>query len=305
MKNENAINNRYEFVMLYDVENGNPNGDPDADNMPRMDPETGRGIVTDVCIKRKIRNAVLIRQDGKEGFDIYIRQNAILKEISQYGIDKAKDAPKDEKNDTFRNAMMDKFYDIRTFGAVMPQKKGSIVSNTAGQVRGPVQIAFGQSVEPIFSRVVSITRMAVEDEKELKKKEEVKDDEGGKNNITMGRKAIVPYALYRQEGYISANLAQTVTGFSENDLEVFWDAIIHMFDEDRSAARGKMALRELFVFKHENPLGNAPAHKLFDRIKVKRKKGVSVARKYTDYAMDDIGSMPRGVELIRKYRDDE
>ena len=303
-KYENAIDNRYEFVMLYDVENGNPNGDPDADNMPRMDPETGHGIVTDVCIKRKIRNAILVRKEGEKGFDIYIRQNAILKNVSQYGIKQAESSSGD-KNEAFRYAMTENFFDIRAFGAVMPQKKGSIVSNTAGQVRGPIQIAFGQSVEPITPRTISITRMAVEDEKALKKKEEIKDEESAKNNITMGRKSIVPYALYKQEGYISANLAQKVTGFSENDLEVFWDAVIHMFDEDRSAARGKMALRELIIFKHESPLGNAPAHKLFDKIIIERKDGISVPRKYADYKIIIDEQMPVGVELIRKYRDDE
>ena len=296
---ENAIKNRYEFVLLYDVENGNPNGDPDAGNMPRIDPETGQGIVTDVCIKRKIRNAIQVRYGAKEGFDIYIRQDAVLNHQDQVGMDAIEGIDKKEKSKRsvgFRDAMCQKFFDIRAFGAVMTTatKKENKLINSAGQVRGPIQIAFGRSIEPIMSREITITRMAVTNEKDAESKSQ-----------EMGRKAIIPYGLYRQEGYISANLAQTVTGFSDDDLNVFWDALIHMFDEDRSAARGKMALRELIVFKHESHLGNAPAHKLFEKVVVKRANDVAVPRKYADYEVTIDGTLPAGVELIKKYSDNE
>ena len=293
---ENAISNRYEFVLLYDVENGNPNGDPDAGNLPRLDPETGHGIVTDVCIKRKIRNCVELYYGGEPGFDIYVRQDAILNLQDQKGLEAVKDIKdKKEKSQGFRSEMCRRFFDIRTFGAVMTTAaKDTTLSNVAGQVRGPVQIAFGYSVEPIMPREITITRMAVTNEKDAERK----DNE-------MGRKAIVPYGLYRQEGYISANLARTVTGFSNSDLEKFWEAIIHMFDDDRSAARGKMALRALIVFKHDSPLGNAPAHKLFDRVNVSRKDSVTVPRAYSDYIVKvDETNLPNGVTVEFKYRDD-
>ena len=296
---ENAINNRYEFVLLYDVENGNPNGDPDAGNMPRIDPETGHGIVTDVCIKRKVRNCILTRRGNEPGFDMYIRQDAVLREQDEVGADAADSSDKKDKNKrsiAFREAMCQNYFDIRTFGAVMTAAaKDTTLRNSAGQVRGPVQIAFGKSVEPIMPREITITRMAV-----------TKKEDAEKKTQEMGRKAVIPYGLYRQEGYISANLARAVTGFSDDDLEVFWEGLIHMFDDDRSAARGKMALRELVVFKHKCPLGNAPAHKLFELINVSRKAGVSVARSYKDFDFSiDESCLPSGVELIRKYRDDE
>jgi len=293
---ENAIGNRYEFVMLYDVENGNPNGDPDAGNLPRLDPETGHGIVTDVCIKRKIRNCVETRYGSRPGFDIYVRQDAILNNQDKRGLEAVKDIKdKGKKSQGFRAAMCEMFFDIRTFGAVMvTAATDKTLSNVAGQVRGPVQLAFGRSIEPIVPREVTITRIAITTE-----------EKGATASTEMGRKAIVPYGLYRQDGYISANLARTITGFSEADLEVFWESVIHMFDDDRSAARGKMALRALIAFKHDTPLGNAPAHKLFDRVKVSRRDGIPVPRKFSDYAIIlDTDNLPTGVAVIRKYLDD-
>ena len=293
----NAIANRHEFVMLYDVENGNPNGDPDAGNLPRIDPETGHGIVTDVCIKRKIRNYVQLLHGGKPGYDIYIKQEAILNEQDKRGLAKAgKSNDKKERSLGFRAAMCETFYDIRAFGAVMTTAaKDDTLANSAGQVRGPVQISFGRSVEPIVPREITITRVSVTTEKDAEKK-----------TNEMGRKAIVPYGLYVQEGYVSANLARAVTGFTDGDLEVLWDAIVHMFDDDRSAARGKMALRALIVFKHDSPLGSAHAHKLFERVKVARKEGVAVPRKYADYEVSiDADGLPEGVAIEYKYDDND
>jgi len=307
----NAIQNRYEFVILYDVENGNPNGDPDAGNMPRIDPETGCGIVTDVCIKRKIRNCVEMLYGGTPGYEIYIRQDATLnhndlvagealgvkpelekiqkaqgKEAKKEGALLKKTHPNIDKS--IRDFMCRHFFDIRAFGAVMTTfVKGAL---NCGQVRGPVQLTFGKSIDPVISKDVSITRVAITTEEDASKKE-----------TEMGRKSIVPYGLYRQEGYISANLARKVTGFSDDDLEKFWQALIHMFDDDRSAARGKMALRELIVFKHDSPLGNAPAHKLFDLVSVERNAGDEVPRCYNDYAVTiDENTIPSGVSLERK-----
>jgi len=283
----NAIQNRYEFVMLYDVENGNPNGDPDAGNMPRIDPETGHGIVTDVCIKRKIRNYVQMVKEGCAGFDIYVQQNQSLNSQDMKGMDAVKGMPKGEaKSLGFRQYMCDGFYDIRTFGAVMttPSKKDNDLAGVAGQVRGPVQIAFGRSIDPIVPREITITRVAI-----------TTDEKAASASTEMGRKHVVPYALYRQEGFISANLAQTITGFSEDDLALLWEAIENMFEFDRSAARGKMTLRKLIIFKHESKLGNAPAHKLFELIHVQRKDGVKVPRSFSDYELL-IADAPAGVE---------
>jgi CRISPR-associated protein Csd2 len=298
MQNEytNAINNRYEFVMLYDVENGNPNGDPDAGNMPRIDPETGHGIVTDVCIKRKIRNYVEMVTGDKTGFDIYVKQGAILNEQDKRGVEAVKDKEKAEKSAGFKNFMCEAFYDIRTFGAVMTTAASDkTLSNTAGQVRGPVQIAFGKSVDPIVPQEVTITRVAI-----------TQASKAETATTEMGRKHIVPYALYKQEGFISANLARTVTGFSDGDLELLWNAIIHMFDDDRSAARGKMVLRALIVFKHDNPLGVAPAHKLLERVTVKRKNDVVVPRSYGDYNVEvNETDLPDGVTVLYPYRDNK
>jgi CRISPR-associated protein Csd2 len=275
---ENAIQNRYEFVILYDVENGNPNGDPDAGNMPRTDPETGHGIVTDVCIKRKIRNYTEeIKGENADGYRIYIKQNVPLNRSDDEGVQSVKGiTDKGNKSLGFRDYMCKNFFDIRTFGAVMTTAaKDTTLNNTAGQVRGPVQITFGKSIDPIAPQEITITRVAITTE------EKAKD-----NTNEMGRKSIVPYALYRQEGFVSANLAEKVTGFSETDLEFLWEAILNMFETDRSAARGKMVLRDLVIFRHDGKNGNAPSHKLFDLVKVTRKDGVSVSRKYGDYTVE-------------------
>jgi len=292
----NSIQNRYEFVYLFDVENGNPNGDPDAGNMPRIDPETSYGLVTDVCLKRKIRNFVEIVKGNQSPYEIYIREKAILNKTHErahlaVGV-------KDESNDKKRKGsgadvekarawMCTNFFDVRTFGAVMS------TGVNCGQVRGPVQLNFARSLDSIVPMEISITRMAVTTEKEA-------EQQSG-DNRTMGRKHIVPYALYRAEGYISAHLAAQ-TGFSEEDLKLLWDALSNMFDHDHSAARGKMNARKLIIFKHNSMLGNAPAHKLFDLVKVKRTIDTSIpARTFSDYdvaiARDNV---PQGVSLEEK-----
>lgn len=289
------IKNRYEFVILFDVENGNPNGDPDAGNMPRVDPETGYGLVTDVCLKRKIRNYVELRKEDAEGFRIYIKDGVPLNRsdsaaIEALGIDpdlkKAKKADPgiDEK---LRNWMCAHFYDVRTFGAVMTTfVKGAL---NCGQVRGPVQLGFARSVDPIVPQEVTITRVAITTEADAEKK-----------GTEMGRKHIVPYGLYRAEGYVSANLARKTTGFSEEDLELLWEAILNLFEHDHSAARGKMAVRELIIFKHDSELGCAPAYKLFDAVRVTRKEGVVVPRSYADYTVTVADSLPEGVHCERR-----
>lgn len=292
-----VIKNRYEFVVLFDVENGNPNGDPDAGNMPRIDPESGYGLVTDVCLKRKIRNYVEIAKEEQEGYKIYIKENIPLNRSDNLayeylGIDekKAKDLKKNdpEADKKIRDFMCTNFFDIRTFGAVMTTfVKASL---NCGQVRGPVQLGFARSVDPIVSQEVTITRVAITTEKDA-----------GNKSTEMGRKNIVPYGLYRVEGYISANLARKVTGFTEDDLELLWDAIINMFEHDHSAARGKMSVRELIVFKHSKELGDCPAYKLFDAVEVKRKDDVTYPRKYQDYELTiHEERIPETVELIRK-----
>lgn len=292
-----AIRNRYEFVILFDVENGNPNGDPDAGNMPRVDPETGYGLVTDVCLKRKIRNYVETVKEGEEGYRIYIKDNVPLNRsdheaYEKFNVDEknVKVAKKINKNlDTdIRNFMCDEFYDIRTFGAVMTTFVKSALN--CGQVRGPVQLGFARSIDPIMSQEVTITRVAITTEADAEKK-----------GTEMGRKYIVPYGLYRAEGYVSANLARKTTGFSGEDLELLWQAILNMFELDHSAARGKMAVRELIIFKHDSELGNAPAYKLFDLVKVNRREGVAVPRAYSDYTVEvDEAHLPSGVSCIRK-----
>lgn len=292
-----AIRNRYEFMILFDVENGNPNGDPDAGNLPRIDPESGYGIVTDVCLKRKIRNYVETVKEDEPGYRIYIREGVPLNRSDSEALEylgqtdktvkeaKKKDPDIDKK---IRDFMCRNFFDIRTFGAVMTTFVKAALN--CGQVRGPVQIGFARSIDPIISQEVTITRVAITTEK---------DAEGKKTE--MGRKAIVPYALYRAEGYISANLARRVTGFSEDDLELFWQAIINMFEYDRSAARGNMAVRELIVFRHDSELGSCPAYKLFDSVDVHRKDGVEYARKYSDYEVNvHMDQIPDSVEVIRK-----
>lgn len=290
------IKNRYEFVILFDVENGNPNGDPDAGNMPRIDPETGFGLVTDVCLKRKIRNFVETAKEGEPGYRIYVKDGVPLnrsdKEACDHvGVDpeKLKAAKKDNENLDLlvRDFMCSNFYDIRTFGAVMTTfVKGNL---NCGQVRGPVQLGFARSIDPIMPQEVTITRVAITTESDAEKK-----------GTEMGRKYIVPYGLYRAEGYISANLARKTTGFSEEDLELLWQAILNMFELDHSAARGKMAVRELIVFRHESELGNAPAYKLFELVKVQKKKGIPAPRAYADYEVSvDEANLPDGVTCKR------
>lgn len=292
-----AIKNRYEFVVLFDVENGNPNGDPDAGNMPRIDPESGYGLVTDVCLKRKIRNYVELVKEEEEGYQIYIKENIPLnrsdnKAFEYLHIDetKRKDLKKNdpEADRKIRDFMCKNFFDIRTFGAVMTTfVKASL---NCGQVRGPVQLGFARSIDPIVSQEVTITRVAITTEKDA-----------GNKSTEMGRKNIVPYGLYRVEGYISANLARKVTGFSEEDLELLWEAIINMFEHDHSAARGKMAVRELIVFKHSKELGDCPAYKLFEAVEVTRKDGILYPRKYQDYEVTvHKEQIPETVEVIRK-----
>lgn len=280
------ISNRYEFVLLFDVKNGNPNGDPDGGNLPRIDPETGHGITTDVCLKRKVRNYVELVQDNKSPFVIYVKERAVLTERRKPAYDSVQDEKsKAEKISKARIWMCQNFFDVRTFGAVMSTK-----DNNCGQVRGPVQFTFSESIDPIVPLEASITRMAVETKKEA-------DSQGG-DNRTMGRKAYVPYGLYRAHGFVSAPLAKQ-TGFTEDDLELLWNALIFMFDHDRSASRGEMATQKLFIFKHNSELGNAPAHKLFDLIKVERKNLSLPARKFSDYQVDiEKEGLPGGVELF-------
>lgn len=283
-----SLNNRYEFVLLFDVKDGNPNGDPDAGNLPRIDAETGMGLVTDVCLKRKVRNFVQMTQANNASRKIFIREKAILNNLideshEQEGV---KDKEKGDKTEAAKKWMCDNYYDIRTFGAVMSTGKN------AGQVRGPIQMTFSRSIDPIVASEHTITRMAVTTEKEAEKQD-------GENR-TMGRKFTVPYGLYRCHGFISAHLAKQ-TGFSEDDLELFWQSLMQMFDHDRSASRGEMSARGLYVFKHSNELGNAPATVLLDRIQVSRKEGVEVGRSINDYQVEINESYwPVGVELIRK-----
>ena len=281
-----AIANRYEFALLFDVQNGNPNGDPDAGNTPRVDPETGHGLVTDVCLKRKIRNHVALAKEDAEGYKIYVQEKAVLNRTNEMAYKEfelkpeAKKLPKKiEDAQKVTGWMCSNFYDIRSFGAVMTTEIN------CGQVRGPVQLAFAKSVEPILSQEVSITRMAVTNEKDLEKER------------TMGRKHIVPYGLYVAHGFISAPLAEK-TGFSDEDLELLWNALINMFEHDRSAARGMMSSQKLVVFKHQDKLGNAPAHKLFDLIDIQRNNRTEgPARSFKDYDVK-IGQAPAGIEVL-------
>ncbi len=280
----NPIKNRYEFVVLYDVENGNPNGDPDAGNLPRIDYETGFGIVTDVCIKRKVRNFIEITRKDKKGFDIYVQDGAFLNETNKKAYDaldlkpEEKELPKDkEKAAALTKFMCSNFYDVRAFGAVMTTKVN------CGQVRGPVQFSFSKSIDPIVQQEVSITRIAVTDEK----------DKAAETGHTMGKKFIVPYGLYRMEGFISPYFAKQ-TGFSDEDKDLLFNALKNMFEHDRSAARGKMSVRGLWAFKHDSELGNAPANKLFELISVKRKDETKPARAFGDYEIK-IEEAPKGV----------
>lgn len=288
------IKNRYDFVVLFDVENGNPNGDPDAGNMPRVDLEDGYGLVTDVCLKRKIRNYVEMLKEDEPGYKIYIKENIPLNrsDASAYeylNIDPAniKKLKKEDEDlaKKIRKFMCDNFYDIRTFGAVMVTFVKDHLN--CGQVRGPVQLSFARSIDPVLPQEITITRTAITTESDAERK-----------GTEIGRKYIIPYALYRAEGYVSANLARRVTGFSEEDLELLWQAILNMFEHDHSAARGKMAVRKLIIFKHDNELGCAPAHRLFDGVKVIKKDGVEVPRSYADYVVTMEESLPEGVTCI-------
>lgn len=293
------IKNRYEFVMLFDVENGNPNGDPDAGNMPRTDPETSLGIVTDVCLKRKIRNYVqLVPADENAE-----KQNNILIQADTFlnaKFERAHDDLNIPKNDTKTNSqkkelvdyMCRNYYDVRTFGAVMStgQDKKNSKNVSCGTVRGPVQLTFGKSIDPVFPQDITITRQA-----------KTTEDRQASGETEMGKKSIVPYGLYRAEGFINANLAQT-TGFDDNDLKLLWKAIVNMFEYDRSAARGKMSLRKLIVFRHASILGNAPASRLFDLVRVE--KNTEVPRQYSDYTVTiDESGKPEGIEILDGFEE--
>ena len=278
------LRNRIDFVYIFDVQDGNPNGDPDAGNLPRVDAETGMGLVTDVCLKRKVRNYVQVANCCSDGYDIFIKEKAVLNTLIDAAHDEesVKQAAEKDKTAEARTVMCRKYFDIRSFGAVMSTGKN------AGQVRGPIQFTFAGSVDPIAAMEHSITRMAVATEEEAKKQ---KGD-----NRTMGRKATVPYGLYICHGFISANLAQQ-TGFTEEDLALFWDALKNMFDVDRSAARGLMSAQKLIVFKHDSMLGNAPANKLFDLVKVE-KKCDGAPRKFEDYVVTiNRQDVPNGVTI--------
>ncbi len=292
-----AIENRYEFVYLFDVENGNPNGDPDGGNMPRIDPETSHGLVTDVCLKRKIRNYVEIVKENQAPHEIYIREKGILNHNHErahkaVGVEEKTDGKKRKGSgvevERARDWMCANFFDVRTFGAVMS------TGVNCGQVRGPVQLNFAKSIDSIVPLELSITRMAVATEKEA-------ESQSG-DNRTMGRKHIVPYGLYKTEGYISAHLANQ-TGFSEDDLNLLWESLQNMFDHDHSAARGKMNGRKLIIFRHESKLGNASAHSLFDRVTVKRAKdSAGPTRSFGDYSVEiNREDGPSGVEIIEKF----
>jgi len=317
------LQNRYDFVLLFDVKDGNPNGDPDAGNMPRVDPETGHGLVTDVCLKRKLRNYVLLAKSGAEGFDIYVKEKAVLSAVQGQAYaalnleapppdedaegaeaenpeesdgKKAKKGGKDGKKDAKKGAgkksgeaiekardwMCRHFFDVRAFGAVM-----SLKENNCGQVRGPVQFTFARSAEPILAMEHAVTRVAVATQAEA-------DKQGG-DNRTIGRKSTIPYGLYRAHGFISPLLAKQ-TGFSGADTEFLFEAITQMFEHDRSASRGLMALRKLIVFKHDSALGNAPAHRLFELVRVEPNHGDRPARDFADY-MVTIGKPPAGVQV--------
>lgn len=293
------IQNRFDFVLFFDVKNGNPNGDPDAGNMPRIDPETGHGIVSDACLKRKVRNYVdLVKgqdvdgpdvAEGELGYKIYVQEGAVLNERNKkayvhYDMKPSeKKLPKGEQDRLkVTKFMCDNFFDIRSFGAVMT------TGVNCGQVRGPIQMCFAESVDPVMPMEMSITRMAVTKEEDAEKER------------TMGRKQYIPYGLYRVEGFVSASLAEK-TGFSQEDLDLFFSALMNMFENDRSAARGLMSSRKLFVFKHESKLGNAPAHRLFEAVKVNRLiPDAQEARSFSDYTIE-VGDIPEGVELIELF----
>lgn len=282
------MNNRYDFVYLFDCKDGNPNGDPDAANSPRIDPQDMHGLVSDVCLKRKIRNFALLAKGGKPPFDIFVQQGSVLNDKILDGhkaagndVDGKKKTADRKQVQSARSEMCKRFYDVRTFGAVMS------TGANAGQVRGPVQLTFSRSIDPILPLDLSITRMAVTEAKEA-----------DAPNQTMGRKNLIPYGLYRCHGFISANLANE-TGFGDDDLALFWQSLTQMFDHDRSASRGTMSPQKLVVFKHQTALGNAPAHKLFERVTVQRKSDVAVARAFSDYEIKvNKTGLPSDIELI-------
>lgn len=275
------LEKRIDFVYIFDVQDGNPNGDPDAANLPRVDAETGHGLVTDVCLKRKIRNYVDVARKGQTNYDIFIQEAAVLDNRVEdiYKSETVKKADKAVQKDAAKQALCDKYYDIRTFGAVIATK------DKQGQVRGAIQLTFGRSVDPVVSLNHAITRMAVTKESDKEKER------------TMGRKATVPYGLYVAHGFVNANLANQ-TGFNQEDLQLLWEALGNMFDNDRSAARGLMSARKLIAFEHDSKLGNAPANKLFDLVKVTKKPGVESPRSFSDYAVNiDTENLPKGVSI--------
>ena len=292
-----SLTNRYDFVLVFDVRDGNPNGDPDAGNMPRLDAESGHGLVTDVSLKRKVRNFIGMMKGETPPFDIYVKEKAVLNQAHEKAYvaigaeDELKGDAKKRKGsgetvDKARQWMCKNFFDVRTFGAVMS------LGVNCGQVRGPVQLTFARSVDPIIAQEHSITRMAVATEAEAEKQQG--------DNRTMGRKHTVPYGIYVAHGFVLSFLAKQ-TGFDENDLELLWQALENMFEHDRSAARGEMSTRGLYVFKHDSELGNAHAHALFERIQIARKDGVDVPRSFNDYTVTvDDDTLPPGVALIKR-----
>jgi CRISPR-associated protein Csd2 len=289
-----GLENRYDFVYLFDVQDGNPNGDPDAGNLPRVDPETGEGLVTDVCLKRKVRNYVGLKHEEQPPHEIYVKEKAVLNQQHErayraigVNLDDSKGKRKGgDKVAEARDWMCQNFYDVRTFGAVMS------TGINAGQVRGPVQITFARSCGPVVSLEHSITRMAVATEKEAEQQQG--------DNRTMGRKSTIPYGLYRAHGFVSAPLAQQ-TGFSEDDLKLLWESLEMMFEHDRSAARGLMSARGLYAFRHDGKLGSAPAHRLFDTVRVERNGNGGPARQFADFTVTvDEAAIPAGVKLERR-----
>lgn len=298
----NELQNRYDFVLFFDVKDGNPNGDPDAGNLPRVDPETGQGLVTDVCLKRKLRNYVLLTRGGAPGYDIFIKEKAVLndaidaayaaignksdREDGAKAKGRKKERGEGEEVDRARKEMCRAYFDIRAFGAVLSTGKN------AGQVRGPVQLTFGRSIDPVVALEHSITRMAVASEEEAEK-------QGGENR-TMGRKNTVPYGLYRSHGFVSPAFARQ-TGFANEDLELLWSAIENMFEHDRSAARGLMTMRRLVCFKHSSALGDAPAHRLFEAVTARRRDATRPTREFTNYELTiDRNRIPSSVEVIER-----
>lgn len=282
------MNNAYNFVVLFDVENGNPNGDPDAGNSPRIDPETSHGLVTDVCLKRKIRNYIELTKEGIEGYNVLIKPDDALntkftKAYESLGLDLKKKGANNDDVKVARDFMCRNYFDVRAFGAVM-----STGEDPCGIVRGPVQLNFARSISPINIQEVTITRQA-----------RTTIDRKNTGDTEIGKKSIIPYALYRTEGYISAPLAQK-TGLTDIDVDLLWTAIINMFENDHSAARGKMCVRKLYIFKHESPLGNCPSHLLFDQIIIEQNNLPNAPRKFTDYNILVDSNLPIGVELIEK-----